>query len=54
MLKKATKGYVKGVSVENNSDYNVPQVVVDKAKELNDLLIELDLPICITIDPSAG
>lgn len=53
MLQKDTKGYVKGTSVENKSSYNIPQVVVDKAKELHDLLIELDLPIYIQIGRSA-
>ena len=49
MLKKDTKGYIKGASIENNSSYNVPQVVVDKTKELYDLLVELDLPLTITV-----
>lgn len=49
MFKKDTKGYIKGIPVHNESRYNLPQAVVDKAKELHDLLVELDLPLVITV-----
>lgn len=54
MLKKDTKGYIKGTSIHNSSNYNIPQAVVDKTKELYDLLVELDLPITVTVDQTCG